>query len=128
MERIRAHARAVAKRTSLRALSRDAGVTLGSTKKFIDGAMPYEQNSRLWTTWMVRQIREGLVGSADDSIGPDDASVALEIVFWAFPADERPRAIADALEGIRAVYTRRGQTPPAWLAELAAGGGVPPAP
>lgn len=128
MERIRAHARAVAKRTSLRALSRDAGVTLGSTKKFVDGAMPYEQNSRLWTAWMVRQIREGLVGSADGSVDPADAAAALEIVFWAFPAEERPRAIAEALDGIRAVYTRRGHTPPTWLNALAEGGGIPPAP
>ena len=74
-----------------------------------------------------RQL-QGLVGSADGSVDPADAAAALEIVFWAFPAEERPRAIAEALDGIRAVYTRRGHTPPTWLNALAEGGGIPPAP
>jgi hypothetical protein len=119
MDRIRTHARAEAKRTSMRDVARRAGVTLGSTKKFIDGATPYEQNARLWTAWMVREIRAGLVDSPDDSVGPEDAACALDLVLWAFPDEDREQIYPEALDALRALYRRHDRSPPSWIDQLA---------
>lgn len=107
----------------MRDVARRAGVTLGSTKKFIDGATPYEQNARLWTSWMVREIRAGLVDSPDASVSADDAVHALDVLLWAFPDGDRFRAYPDAVEAVRALYQRHDRTPPAWVDALA---GSPP--
>lgn len=104
----------------MREVSRRAGVTLGSTKKFIDGATPYEHNARLWTAWMVREIRGGLVDTPDVTIAPDDAAFAMDVVLWAFTEEERERVYPEALEAVRALYLRHGKTPPSWIDDLAA--------
>lgn len=104
----------------MRDVARRAGVTLGSTKKFIDGATPYEQNARLWTSWMVREIRAGLVDSPDASVSADDAVHALDVLLWAFPEDDRFRVYPDAVETVRALYQRHDRTPPTWVDELTA--------
>lgn len=104
----------------MREVSRRAGVTLGSTKKFIDGATPYEQNARLWTAWMVREIRSGLVDTPDASVSADDAAYALDIILWALTEEEREQVYPEALEAVRTLYHRHGKTPPSWLDELAA--------
>lgn len=112
----------------MRDVARRAGVTLGSTKKFIDGATPYEQNARLWTSWMVREIRAGLVDSPDVSVSAADATHALDVLLWSFPEDDRRRAFPDALEAVRALYRRHDRTPPSWIDEVAANppGRTPP--
>lgn len=120
MDRIRAHAREEAKRTSMREVSRRAGVTLGSTKKFLDGAQPYEQNARLWTAWMVREIRAGLVDRPDESVSYDDAADAMDVVLWAFTDEEREKVYPEAIETVRLFYERHGKAPPTWIRELAA--------
>lgn len=103
----------------MRDVARRAGVTLGSTKKFIDGATPYEQNARLWTAWMVREIRAGLVDTPDVAVEPQDAVHALDVLLWSFPEDDRQRAYPDAIEAVRALYRRHDRTPPSWIDELA---------
>lgn len=104
----------------MREVSRRAGVTLGSTKKFIDGATPYEHNARLWTAWMVREIRAGLVDTPDTSVSSEDAAYAMDVVLWAFTEEERERVYPDALETVRAFYRKHGKPPPAWVDQLAA--------
>lgn len=51
LDTVRRAAREAVVRTSLRKVAAQAGIALGATKKFIDGAIPYERNSRIWIKW-----------------------------------------------------------------------------
>jgi len=122
MDRIRDHARRVVARTSLRKVASLSVVKVGTTKKFIDGSVPYERNARAWKKWYARELREGAAGAPDTSLATADAAMILELLLWAFPDEQREAAKHEAVELMRDFHVRHSLTPPAWVLELGGNG------
>ncbi|MFL5537778.1 MAG: hypothetical protein ACJ8J0_02240 [Longimicrobiaceae bacterium] len=127
MDRIREHARRAVARTSLRKVAKAAGVKVGATKKFVDGSVPYERNARLWKKWYARELRDGVAGTPDTALAPEDAAVILDLLLWSVPEEQREAARQETLLSMRLIHSRRALTPPAWVLQLSGGDGAAPA-
>lgn len=122
MDRLRDAVRAVAENTSLRKVARDIGMSASGLKKFLEGAAPYSPTRRRLRRWLVQHS-----GAQHGRVELPEANAALRVLIHDLTPDSRRTTAGRMVECLRLGYEESGKAPPAWLAELAAENGDPPA-
>ena len=99
-------------RKSVRAVSKDLGVSHGTISNIVSG-----KTRRLYGTtlsklrsWYLRQWAGG-----GDGLTPDAAAYLMEEMLAAIPPGERKAAALELVQGLGRIYAMHGVPPPVWL-------------
>jgi hypothetical protein len=103
------------RKTSLRRVAREVGLSPTGLKKFINGSDPYSPTVRRLNAWYLRYAALPM-----GHVETEDAGAALAILVADLVSGPRLQAVGDVLACVGTGYEQSGRTPPAWLSELGA--------
>lgn len=99
-----------ARRSSLRSVAADVGITHGGLRKFLDGSPPREATVRKLTLWYVRDA------AAARNVSREAVAAALSLLLAGIPEEKRAAAEQKALAALRRIYADAGVPVPRELA------------
>lgn len=113
MKRIRDAAGARVRRTSLRSVSREVGMSATGLQKFLDGTTPYTPTLQRLQRWYVQY-------AVDFAAPPtaEDVYAAVALLVQPLSPDPRQEAVDGMLACMRDGFARSGRPAPEWLDEL----------
>lgn len=113
LDRLREAIQARVQESSLRAVSREVGMSPSGLQKFLAGGVPYQKSRRKLFEWLQRE-------SAPDVDAPTFPGVprSLAELVRELPYERREAALTALVETLRTLYDTHGAAAPEWLARL----------